>query len=230
MVTGGPVAGKRRNYVDELRGASRLAVAATRGVTDLVEAMHRTIGGGPALLGRPLDGATRLLTAPIYGAIRGVTSLVGAGLDAALSQLAALVGDAGSAAERAAIVSVVNGVLGDYLAASGNPLAIEMQLRYGGRPLAPERDALSASVPEASGKLVVFAHGSCLDERSWLRDGHDAGAALARELGYTPLQLHYNSGLHISTNGRALASLLEALVAAWPVPVAELAIVGHSMG
>ena len=224
------MADRRRNYVDELRGASRLAIAATRGVTDLVEAMHHTVGGGPELLGRPLDGPTRLLTAPIYGAIRGVASLVGASIDGALAQLATLVGDGGSVAERAAILAVVNGVLGDYLAQSGNPLAIEMELRHGGRTLALERGALLASVPQASGKLLVLAHGSCLDERSWLRDGHDHGAALARELGYTPIYLRYNSGLHISTNGRALAGLLEALVAAWPVPVEELAIVGHSMG
>jgi pimeloyl-ACP methyl ester carboxylesterase len=42
--------------------------------------------------------------------------------------------------------------------------------------------------------------------------------------------LHYNSGLHISTNGRALAAQIEALLGAWPVPVDELAILAHSMG
>jgi pimeloyl-ACP methyl ester carboxylesterase len=42
--------------------------------------------------------------------------------------------------------------------------------------------------------------------------------------------MHYNTGLHVSTNGRALADALESLVAAWPVPVARLVVVGHSMG
>ncbi|MCB0042773.1 MAG: hypothetical protein KDE23_23975, partial [Caldilinea sp.] len=37
-------------------------------------------------------------------------------------------------------------------------------------------------------------------------------------------------GLHISTNGRGLAIMLQALLEAWPVPVEELALVGHSMG
>ncbi len=220
----------RRNYVDELRGVSRLAIAATRGVTDLVEAMHRTIGGGPELLGRPLAGATRLFTAPVYGAVRGVTRLVGAGLDVALAQLASLVGDGAPAAERETILAVVNGVLGDYLAATDNPLAIAMELRQGGRALALERAALAARLPQASGRLLVLVHGSCMDDRSWLRLGHDHGAELGRERGWTPLYLRYNSGLHISTNGRAFADALEALVAAWPVPVEELAIVGHSMG
>jgi len=35
-----------RNHVEDLRGASRLAVEATRGVTDLVEAVHRKIASG----------------------------------------------------------------------------------------------------------------------------------------------------------------------------------------
>ncbi len=42
--------------------------------------------------------------------------------------------------------------------------------------------------------------------------------------------VNYNSGLHVSQNGRALAALLERLVQAWPVPVEELAFLGHSMG
>jgi len=42
--------------------------------------------------------------------------------------------------------------------------------------------------------------------------------------------LHYNSGLHVSINGRAFAGLIEDLLRAWPVPVQELVIIGHSMG
>jgi pimeloyl-ACP methyl ester carboxylesterase len=42
--------------------------------------------------------------------------------------------------------------------------------------------------------------------------------------------LHYNSGEHVSQNGRALADMLEGLLTAWPVPVEKLVIVGHSMG
>ena len=49
----------KHNHIDDLRGASRLAVEATRGVTDLVEAMHRTIAGGPEILGRPLERPAR---------------------------------------------------------------------------------------------------------------------------------------------------------------------------
>jgi pimeloyl-ACP methyl ester carboxylesterase len=81
-----------------------------------------------------------------------------------------------------------------------------------------------------TGKVVVLAHGLCMNDRQWLRKGHDHGAALARDLGYTPLHLHYNSGLHISTNGRIFADLLETTLADWPAPLEELVIIGHSMG
>ena len=221
---------KTRNHVDDLRGASRLAIDATRSVTDLVETMHRTIGGGPEILGRPLEGVTRLFTGVVYESIRGVTRLVGASIDVALAQLATLLGESVPGPEREAMLAVLNGVLGDYLDETANPLAIPMRLRHDGHALALEPQALRAALPEATGRLVVLVHGSCMHDRQWLRLGHDHGAALARDLGYTPLYLVYNSGLHVSTNGRALAGLLERLVARWPSRLDELVILGHSMG
>ena len=76
----------------------------------------------------------------------------------------------------------------------------------------------------------MLLHGLCMNDLQWKRKGHDHGAALARDLAYTPVYLHYNSGLHISTNGRAFAELLETLVQLWPVPLTELVLIGHSMG
>jgi pimeloyl-ACP methyl ester carboxylesterase len=89
---------------------------------------------------------------------------------------------------------------------------------------------LRATFPQASGKLLVMVHGSCRNDRQWKQLGRDCGAELADELGYTPVYLHYNTGLHISTNGRAFAALLEQLVQQWPVPLEELSILAHSMG
>lgn len=76
----------------------------------------------------------------------------------------------------------------------------------------------------------MLAHGLCMNEQRWNRDGHDHGAAIADELGYLPLYLRYNSGLAIADNGQALAQLLESVLGNWPEPVEELAIIGHSMG
>jgi hypothetical protein len=162
-----------------------------------------------------------------------VTRLVGAGIDAALSALAPLVvPHAGEPAPRArdALVAALNGAIGDHLAESGNPLAIEMALRRDGRPLDLRAEALRLAFPHATGKLLVLVHGSCLDDRHWSRGGHDHGAALARDLDFTPVYLHYNTGLHVSANGRAFAGLLEQLVAAWPTPVERLVLLAHSMG
>lgn len=224
------MARKARSHIDELRGATRLAVEATRGVTALVEKMHVTIASGPALLGRPLAVPARLATRAVYASIQGITNLVGGSLDLALAQLAPLIEASPAGTQREIVLAVVNGVLGDYLHETANPLAIEMELRYAGRAVELSPDGLRARIPAASSKIVVLLHGSCMTDVQFTRAGHDHGAALARDLGYTPLYLRYNSGLHISTNGKALAALLEPLVAAWPVDVDELVLLGHSMG
>ncbi len=217
----------KKTLVGQLRGATRLAIQATRSVTDLVEAMHHTIGGGPDLLGRPLEATTKLLTAPAYGAIRGVTGLVGAGLDLALASLEPLIAQAG--VEAGPLLAVLNGVLGDYLADTQNPLAIEMRLCHHGAPLELTQQALAQAFPEGT-RLLLLVHGSCLDETCWNRKGYDHGTALAAELGLIPVYVRYNTGLHVSQNGLALALLLEQLVQAWPRPVEELVCVAHSMG
>lgn len=228
------MAKKTRNHVDDLRGASRLVIDATERVTEVVEAMHTTIAGGPAILGKPLAGPARFINGLIYGGIRGVTRLVGTSIERALAPLAPLLGESAAAPgerpEREAVLAVLNGVLGDYLAETKNPLAIAMRLRHDSHPLELDTQALRAALPDANGRLLILLHGSSMNDLQWCRHGHDHGAALARDLGYTPLYLHYNSGLHVSSNGRELDALLDRLVAAWPAPVDELVLLGHSMG
>ena len=70
--------------------------------------------------------------------------------------------------------------------------------------LAVEKEALSAAFRAPRDKLLVLVHGLCMNDLQWTRKGSDFGAALARDLGYTPVHLHYNSGLHTSTNGRCV--------------------------
>lgn len=214
----------------DLRGASRLLVDAVTGVTGIVESMHRNISGLAPIVGASREGGTRGITGLVYGSVRGVSRVVGFGLDAALSRLAPLLRRRGVSARREALVAALNGVLGDHLAASQNPLAIAMRLRKDGRPLTLERQALAQDFPRPRAKLVVLVHGLCMNDLQWRRDGHDHGASLARDLRCTTLYLHYNSGLHVAANGREFAQLLEQLVREWPVPVRELAVVGFSMG
>jgi pimeloyl-ACP methyl ester carboxylesterase len=211
----------------QLRGVTRLALEATRNVTDIVEEMHVTIGGGPLTLGKPLEAPTKLVTTPTYGAIRGVTSVVERSLDLALGTLEPMLDLSG--AEGGPLLAALNGVLGDYLADTQNPLAIEMHLRSQGSALALTPSALAQTFPSGA-RILVMVHGSCLDEASFRRKGHDHGAALAGKLGLVPLYLRYNTGKHISQNGRALCAQLDQLVSAWPRRVEEIVLLGHSMG
>ena len=219
------------NHITDLRGGSRLAVDAVTGITDLVQALHGTIARGPlALAGPRAGGAVAGITALVYDSVRGITRAVGSGIDRALGAVAPALGQIESSPRREALLAALNGVLGDYLAATGNPLVIPMRLRRNGMPLLPDRESLSAAFPAPSGHLLLLVHGLCMNDLAWQRNGHDHGAVLARQLHASRIDLQYNTGLHISTNGHALAHLLEALVAAWPVEVRQITIVAHSMG
>lgn len=220
-----------RNGVTDLRGASRMAVDAVTGVTGLVQAIHARIAEKPMrLAGATVGGAVGGATSIAYKSIRGVTRAVGAGIDLALGAVAPAWGHVESSPAREAVISVLNGVLGDYLAETGNPLALTMQLRREGMPIELTRKRLAAAICAPTSRVLVLVHGLCRNDRGWERDGHDHGARLARDLSYTTAYLYYNTGLHVSTNGRALAQMLEALVAEWPVPLEEVSILAHSMG
>jgi pimeloyl-ACP methyl ester carboxylesterase len=214
----------------DLRGAGRVATDATVLLTRLVETMHHNILRRPGVLGTATFAPTRGITGLVYRSVRGITRLAGTGVDAALAAVQPLLGMGSAWPGRDTVLAVLNGVLGDYLVSSNNPLAIEMQLRHEGAVVEPTRAALSGTLPQATGKVVVLVHGLCMSDRQWTRKAHDHGHELARDLGYTPVYLRYNSGLHISANGRQLAALLEPLIANWPVPIEDFVIVGHSMG
>jgi len=207
----------------DLRGLSRLGVDAVVGVTDIVETVHHTIASISGITGRAPAGRPSGITGFVYRTVRGTTRVVGQGLDTLWSKLP--FDTSGSTPEREAFIAALNGVWGDHLADSGNPLAVPMSFRIGGRPY---REALPHAAP--TGKLLVLVHGLAMNDLQWSRRGHDHGQALARDLGFTPVYLHYNSGRHVSQNGRDFAARLDELVASWPVPVQELVIVCHSMG
>lgn len=217
-------------HPSDVLGFSRLAFGATAGLVDLVEAAHLNIARRPGIVGTPFEGRTSGITGLVYQSIRAITGLVGSGIDALLAPLIPLLGERNSPPSREAVLAALNGVMGDYLAATGNPLAIRMSLRLDGTSLILQRRALARAIPQCSTKLALLAHGLCMSDLQWTRKGHNHGAALARDLGYTPVHLHYNSGLHISTNGHSFADLIESFVAQWPVPLQELVIIGHSMG
>jgi pimeloyl-ACP methyl ester carboxylesterase len=130
-------------------------------------------------------------------------------------------------------LGALNGALGDHLHRDGSALTVRMTLRRGGRDLDPATDDLALAYPEASPRLAVFLHGLCETDEAWklgARFHTPYGARLEAEHGYTPLYVRYNTGRHISENGRELVRLLDHVAERWPVEIAEIALVGHSMG
>ncbi|MDJ0879121.1 MAG: hypothetical protein QNI86_10950 [Halieaceae bacterium] len=214
--------------VPTLRGGSRLVFDAVEGLTTRVERMHEAIAAPPlpGLWGRP--GAHGLIASSVYASIRGVNGLLRDIVDSGYGLVPHSIDDAGSRGAEIRAVSALNGAIGDYLEAEGNPLALPMTLRHDGRELVLDAPDMPRSL--ASPRLVVFMHGLGLSELSWQSPAAGIGNAMEEELGLCPLYLRYNTGRHISTNGQQLAELLNELCSRWPVPVESLSLVGHSMG
>ncbi len=224
--------------VAALRGIGRLAVDAVVATTDIAEHLHRTILDLSPVIGTTRPARTGGIPGFVYGSVRKVARTTGTGVDLALAHLMPrMIGSASASAMRAqrgvreATLAALNGVVGDHLDATGNPLAIDMRLRQHGDDVMPHAEGLALrNAADATGRLMILAHGLCMNDLQWQRDGHDHGAELADALGYVPLYLHYNSGRRISVNGRAFARLMQELFERWPTPIEHIAIVGHSMG
>jgi pimeloyl-ACP methyl ester carboxylesterase len=231
----------------DARAVAQLATKATTGVVNIAEGVHQSVWQTLGVSGGKAPGQTGGLTGLVYQSVRGVTQLVGKGLDALLTRLQPVFEAADRAApetpQREAVLAALNGVLGDRLAESHSPLATAMTLRHGGAALNWQNLPPSLN---AGSKVLVLIHGLCMNDLQWHSQAHNQagpqvvpdaaeltighGTALARTMGYTPVYVRYNTGLHTSQNGAELSRLLELLVAHWPTPVEELTVVAHSMG
>src|SRR6056297_1023783 len=229
-------------HVSDIHGLSRLGIDGIRGVTDLVEDMHHAVLRVPGIRAVAPDRRTGGITGLVYRSINGVTGLVGGGLNLAFGQVVPLLSPPVSSPTREQFLAILNGVLGDHLAASDNPLAIQSTFRRVGRPVSLDQASLAEAWPEASTRLLVTAHGLCMHDGEWRSGNHGKNRdeldeefgglaeSLAASYGYSTVDFHYNTGRHISDNGRDFAVMLERLVANWPVQVEQLVILSHSMG
>jgi pimeloyl-ACP methyl ester carboxylesterase len=249
--------------MQRLKGLRELVHATIDETTKLVQDTHASVANKPfavlsmieplAAAARTLQEAERAASSAVYASIRAVNRGVQRAGDAG-EALASELGAEDLAKLAAARIpeptarelgtwtdiaqGVLNGVVGDYLAARNNGLAIGMGFRHQGRELTLEREALAQQFPEATGKLCVFVHGLVCTEVGFWFDSErmhgdrtaNYGSLLSSDLGFTPFYLRYNSGQHISANGREFAAQLERLVAAYPVPFEQIVLVGHSMG
>jgi len=234
-------------HPSDLQGLAQLATRGTLGVTGLVEKVqgnvYKTVAApfgaaGQAFVDRAA-GASGVkkagITGLVYGSVKGLTRLAGGAVDTVLSQVAARTPVPASSPQREAMLAVFNGVLGDQLLATANPLTINMSLRHEGKPLLLEKAALTQRLPHATARLLVVVHGLCMNDLQWATSGKSDAAynhaeVLAKALGYTPVYLHYNTGLHTSINGQQFANLLAQLLHEWPHPVEDLTLLTHSMG
>ncbi len=231
-----------------LHGAIDTATAALDGGLATIKGVHTAVAGKAFA---PLRVAP--VVAQVSDVVRvlhdGITSFVYAGMRSAIAAAGAAgklaAGFAASGEEDLRpgtpadmAIAALNGFAGERLERDGNALATKMGLRHRGQTLPLDRATLAAAFPDASPRLALFVHGLACTETLWqlhaerhYGNRHTTyGSRLQADLGYTPLYLRYNTGLHVSDNGRQLAHLVDRVVAEWPVPVDELIVVGHSMG
>ena len=229
----------------EVRAAGALLGDALGGSVGIVREVQRAVAGRvfDALSARaapataPVRIAYEVLSASTYAWVRlGTTMIPRAVALAAAPTLHAepISGARGGAYAQGAL----NGLWGDLLQQRYPALAQPFSLRSEGQDVALSPESIAAAYPEPTGQVVLFVHGLCVSEESWslgaVRHQSDPtityGSLLRDDLGLTPLYLRYNTGLCVADNARALADLLQEVVAVWPVPVTELVLVGHSMG
>ncbi len=228
-----PLVRPRQQRPSELAAVAELAADGFGGLVGRVRELHdaiadRAFGASPGSR-VPHDA----IAGGVYTALRAGGSAAGRVLAAGLRA-----GDGGRRITDDPRVRLVqgalNGLLGDRLERDGNELAVPMAVRVGGADVPPRAEDLRAAFPDATGHVVVFVHGLFESDASWAlgaeRRGGTYASRVVAPLGATSVHLRYNSGLHISDNGRRLAALLEELVEGWPVKLTSLALVGHSMG
>ncbi|MEW5734668.1 MAG: alpha/beta hydrolase [Thermodesulfobacteriota bacterium] len=130
-------------------------------------------------------------------------------------------------------VAFLNGLAGDTIASQQSHLAISMQMRRMGRRLPESGPELAEAAADLGPKVCVMVHGLCCTEAMFDfpgKPGVNYGSLLEEELGYSSLFVRYNTGLHISENGRALSRLLDGLSEAMGSRMEKLVIIGHSQG
>lgn len=227
----------RRANLDDWRGVGDMIAITTEQVGTLVEGMHRAIVdrwfgmAGPRVepVRRVVDG----LTALIYEIVRFGGSAVGSTVSIA-SELASghvRLRPVWETPRGRYVQSVFNGVFGDRLEEDESPLRIELGLRdLDGSPISTSQTSLSRAFPNPTGRLVVMLHGFGETERCWQSDHSSTLTEGLEADGFSVLRPRYNTGRPATDNGSCLADLLEAVRLEWPVPVEELALVGHSMG
>jgi pimeloyl-ACP methyl ester carboxylesterase len=224
---------------EELRALSRMAFEEVGNAPAGIGQVHRAIAGrafggvrrGVGRAAWPAQAVHDAVARRVYAGLRGAAGLAGTSVDVVLRQASDVGPPLSTTRPGSLLIGVLQGLRGDALEREEPALAQPMAVRVAGQPVPPEPAGLAAAFPQATPRIVVFLHGLMETEHSWsFGGGPTYGDRLAEDLGCTPVYVRYNSGRHVSENGRSLADLLGAVVEGWPVPADEIALVGHSMG
>ena len=221
---------KKTKPDSELQGLTHLIMDTTIGVTDLVEETHRQVVYPPFLPSTTIQNLITKIAGFTFSNIRWSTKVIGNSVSKILKHLTPAIVNIKSSDKKEVLLSVLNGVIGDYLEEKENPLKIDMQFRYQSKAIQIDSESLKETYPKINGKILLMIHGSCMNDIQWNHKNHNHGEILSEELNKTPIYLNYNSGKHISTNGKELNKNLQKLIENWPVPVEEVVIIAHSMG
>jgi pimeloyl-ACP methyl ester carboxylesterase len=226
---------------EEIAALGDLAGDAAAGATEQIHEMHAGIARrvwrrvGPASI--PVRIAHDRIARSAYSAAGELTrTIVRVGAQAASAAQSPDSPSVQTSPAGRVLVSALNGAFGDTLERRGNALALPMAFRKRGHDVAIDAASIASAYPNAKPRLAIFVHGLCETDDAWNGiTGRPAGRVpyghrMEIELGYSPLYLRYNTGRHISENGRDLAVALQDLVAAWPTRVDEVVLIGHSMG
>ncbi|MEX1162850.1 MAG: hypothetical protein WEB03_04650 [Nitriliruptor sp.] len=204
-------------------------------VVAVTQGLHRAIASRvfryvPGSL--PVRVAHDAVSSVVYGSVRlGLRGLTAAGVTVAgvvTSDREVRWFDTSPGHSRAA--SILHGVIGDRFASDHPSLDLPVSIRVDGRTRPATPETLAEGFPDPSSRVAVFLHGLTESDCCWDNDEGVVLPDVVAELGWTPVRLRYGSGRAIGTNGAELDALLEDLVDAWPVPVTELTLIGHSMG
>ena len=127
----------RHFNASDLHAIGAIALTVIDGVINLVEDCHRRISCARCELG-DMKHDERMT----YHRVRKVTATVRHWCDV-IAHVTPPTQSNLSSEQRENVIAALNGVVGDYLAASGNPLAIPMRLRHAGVTLELTRKGLT---------------------------------------------------------------------------------------